>query len=73
MVGYEIALAIADREGVRPDELAFSIGEHVELDSLERLLGHPGSSIVIEFSVPGYLVTIGTEEDIVVEKIPGDG
>lgn len=58
---------IADAKGKQPDELAFALQEHVDVDAIQQLSNHNSDSWAIEFEVPGHTVRVTGHGEIFVE------
>ncbi|WP_121823112.1 HalOD1 output domain-containing protein [Halostella salina] len=66
-VVLEVLEALAAAEGVEPHELDYSLQEHVDTDSLERLAEMEDAEWTLTFSVPDHEVTVDSDGGILVD------
>jgi len=69
-VVLEVLDALAATEAVEPHELEFSLQEHVDTDSLERLAEMDDAEWTLTFSVPDHEVTVDSDGRILVDGEP---
>lgn len=69
-----VASAIAEVEGTDVTSLGFALHDYVDTDALDAILapkldGTAREGSRIEFTVPGYAVTVGSDDTIVVTDL----
>ena len=60
--------AVADSEGVEPDELGIVMADHIDLDAVNQLAGHDNSTWTLRFELPEHSVTVTSEGVILVDR-----
>lgn len=63
---YDVRIveAIADREGVRPEELDPPLYEVIDSDALNSLFGNDGDDARVVFTYAGYEVTVSGDGEV---------
>jgi hypothetical protein len=64
----EIIKAVADSKDIDPSGLEMSIGEHADLEAIERFAEHTESSWRLSFELPQRRVYVESGRDVLVEK-----
>ena len=72
-VVLEVVRVPARAEGVEPHRPGYSLQEHIDTDSLERLAALEDSDWTLTFSVPGHEVTVDGEEQLTAEADRPEG
>lgn len=63
----EIVTAVAGTDGVAPAELDYALQDHVDVDAIDTLSGHPDSTWTLSFDVPDHTVTVTSDGVILVD------
>jgi len=63
----EIVNSIADAEGVEPNDLDLVLYDHIDIDSVVRLVNTDKGSWSLAFDVPDYTVTVWSDGSVLVE------
>ncbi|MDZ5812416.1 HalOD1 output domain-containing protein [Halorubrum sp. AD140] len=63
----DIVISIADAEGVAPRDLDLVLSDHIDIDSVGRLVNAEKGSWWLAFDVPGYTVTVWSDGSVLVE------
>lgn len=62
-----IVRAIAEKEGVNPPDLDFSLQEYIDTDALDALATSPGDDWSLHFTVAGFEVRADGDGSVVVD------
>lgn len=68
-IPVEIAKAIADAEGVSPDNLDYAVSEYIDLEAIEQLAAHNTASWTLSFEVPNHNVTVTSDGLVLVDGV----
>lgn len=66
----QIVRAIAEAESVEPDELEFSLENHVSTDAIRGLASHQNDSWRLQFETPNHVVEVTGNEQVLVDGEP---
>ena len=64
---FDVVEAIAQVEGVEPDELDYALHEHVYTDAIGRLVEGDYEDWVLTFRVPGHEVCLRGDDGVYVD------
>jgi hypothetical protein len=64
----EIVNTVAEAKGVNPQELGYSLEEHVDTEALQLLADNSSSTWKLTFTLPAYEVTVTSEGVVRVEE-----
>lgn len=68
----DIVIAVAEKKGINPISLEYSIAEYIDPDALERLANYDSGEWTLSFELPEYEVTVTSDDEIRVDAA-GDG
>ncbi|MUW13529.1 hypothetical protein GJ633_01850 [Halorubrum sp. CBA1125] len=63
----QIAMGIAEAEGVEPDELGIHLQNHVSTDAIRDLVDHESNSWRLQFETPNHIVEVTGNDAILVD------
>lgn len=67
VLSAEIIAAVADSEGVEPEELGITLADHIDLDAVNQLAEQSTSAWTLSFELPEHRVTVTSEGVILVD------
>ena len=56
-----IVWALAEKEGVSPTELGYSLQEYIDAEALDALAEHRGTEWLLRFAVEEYTITVNND------------
>lgn len=67
MIVNKIIEAVADAKHTEPDELDIVLQNWIEMEAIRRLANHDSASWTLRFEIPEHVVTVTSEDEILVE------
>jgi regulator of RNase E activity RraB len=64
----EIVNAVAETEGVQPQDLDYTLQHHIDMDALEQLADRSSTPWTLSFELPDHSVTVTSDGTILVDN-----
>ena len=68
----DITNALAEKRGTSPEELEIVLEEHIETDAIDLLAKRSATTWKLTFELPGYEVTVTSDNTVDVAEIRSD-
>lgn len=66
-LGAEIVEAVADSEGVEPEDLEIALADYIDVDAVNQLAEHSTGTWTLRFELPEHSVTVASDGVILVD------